>query len=222
MMRAGSRGFSLIEAAIILGVIGLIVGAVWAVGSKVQRSTEITAAGQQLQIIVDNVRGLYLNQQQMTVDNTQATVNGAACGAANFTSRLSCLDVFPVDMTAGAGNPAFHVWDRAVAGGSVVVRPRDINLNIVAADSFGVRFLNLPANVCTEMAARYSTPDQKYNLKAVVFLRVGGGVQRAYATPSGPPDWTIGGARPILPVTPTQASAECATASAVEWVFGLR
>lgn len=222
MRCAGSRGFSLIEAAIILGVIGLIVGAVWVVGSKVQRSTEITAAGQQLQIIVDNVRGLYLNQQQMTVDNTQATVNGAACGAANFTSRLSCLGVFPDDMTGGPGNPAYHVWDQATAGGSVVVRPRATNLTIVASDSFGVQFLNLPPDVCTEMASRYTTPDQKYNLKAVVFFGAGGGVQTAYATQSGLPDWTGGGARPPLPVTPVQAAAECNTAVAVEWIYRLR
>lgn len=222
MRCAGSRGFSLIEAAIILGVIGLIVGAVWVVGSKVQRSTEITAAGDQLQIIVDNVRGLYLNQRQMTVDNTQAIVNGAACGAANFTSRLSCLGVFPADITGGPGNPAFHTWDQATAGGSVVVTPRDINLNIAAAESFGVQFLNLPVDVCTEMASRYTTPDQAYNLKAVVFFAAGGGVQTVYATPSGVPDWTLGNTRPTLPVPPPQAVTECETASAVEWIYGLR
>jgi type II secretory pathway pseudopilin PulG len=223
-VRPRAKGFSLIETGIVLAIVSLVVGAVWVAGSRASRTTEILLAGEQLRLIVDNVRGLYLSRRGIFVDNTQATVNGALCGAANFNARLSCLGVYP---STTPGNPAYHVWNRVPAGGSVVVVPRAVNLTVPAVApgtaSFGVQFIGLPVDVCTTMAMRYSVPDQKYDLKALLFFGVGGGLQNAYANPSNAvPDWTQGGARAPLPVTLAQATAECRTATAVEWVYGLR
>ncbi len=221
-------GFTLIEAAISLAVIGLAVAGIWAAAGSVRRGVELTTLGEQLHQIVDNVRGLYTNQRGMFVDNTQAQVNGAACGAATFNSRLSCLGVYPVDMAQGGpGGDAFHVWDQTLAGGSVLVLPRDINYNVIGVapgpDSFGVQLLNLPQDICTEMVVRHSVPDQKYDLKAVLFYDGGGTLTDDYVTASNPPDWTLGGTRTDqLPVNPTQAVAACTGAGAVEFVFSLR
>lgn len=221
-------GLTLVEAAISLAVIGAAVAGIWVAAGSVQRSVQLTTLGEQLHQIVDNVRGLYTNQRGMFVDNTQAQVNGAACGAANFNSRLSCLGVYPTDMTAGGpGGDAFHAWDQTLAGGSVLVLPRDINYNVIGVapgpDSFGVQLLNLPQDICTEMVVRHSTPDQKYDLKAVLFYDGGGALTDDYVTASNPPDWTLGGTRTDqLPVNPTQAVAACTGAGAVEFVFSLR
>lgn len=229
-------GFTLGEAGLVLGVIGLVVGGIWVAGSKVNQSVQITTLTEQVHQIVDNVRGLYVGVTVLTnganrgmfVDNTQANVNGAACGVATFNSRLSCLGVYPADMTGGAGNDAYHVWDQALAGGSVLVLPRDINFAVAgtaatSAISFGVQLLNLPVDVCVQMVARQSTPDQSYALKAVLFFDAGGAMTANYVTSSRPPDWTLAGLRTtILPVTPTQAVAACTGAGAVEWVFDLR
>lgn len=86
-------GFTLIEAGIALAVIGLVVGGIWVAGNKAQTSVQVTTLAEQVHQIVDNLRGLYVSQRGIFTDNTQATVNGAACGAANFNSRLSCLGV---------------------------------------------------------------------------------------------------------------------------------
>lgn len=221
-------GFTLVEAAISLAIIGAAVAGIWLAASSVQRSVQLTTLGEQLHQIVDNVRGLYTNQRGMFVDNTQAQVNGAACGAANFNSRLSCLGVYPGDLITGvAGNDAYHAWDQTLAGGSVLVLPRDINYNVIGAapgpDSFGVQMLNLPEDICTEMVVRHSVPDQKYDLKAVLFYDAGGTLTDDYVTASGPPDWTLGNTRTDqLPINPTQAVNACTGAGAVEFVFSLR
>ena len=107
-------GFTLIEAGIALAVIGLVVGGIWVAASKAQTSVQVTTLAEQVHQIADNVRGLYISQRGMFTDNTQATVNGAACGAANFNARLSCLGGYPADMAAGGpGGDAFHAFDQA-------------------------------------------------------------------------------------------------------------
>ncbi len=221
-------GFTLIEAGIALAVIGLVVGGIWVAGNKAQTSVQVTTLAEQVHQIVDNLRGLYVSQRGIFTDNTQATVNGAACGAANFNSRLSCLGAYPADMAAGGpGGAAFHSFDQARAGGSVVILPRDINFGTPGVapggDSFGVQVWNVPLDVCITLTSQHSAPDQKYNLRAVLFLDNASTVLTNYVTASRPPDWTLGGTRAnTLPITPTQAAAACNGAMAIEWIFSLR
>jgi len=220
-------GITLIEAAIVLGVIGTVSGGIWVVASRVQRSVEITKLGEQMHQIVDNVRGLYANRAQISTDNTQAIVNGAPCGAANFNSRLSCLGVYPLDMVEGGvpGNEAHHRWwDGTAANARVRVVVRTIFYTNAPSQFFSVRMRDLPADVCTEMVSRYSMPDQQYGLKAILFLDNFNNVIASYVTTSRPPDWVGAGAgRQTLPITPAQASANCvAGLTAVEWIYGLR
>lgn len=221
-------GFTLIEAGIALAVIGLVVGGIWVAASKAQTSVQVTTLAEQVHQIADNVRGLYISQRGIFTDNTQATVNGAACGAANFNARLSCLGGYPADMAAGGpGGDAFHAFDQARVGGSVVILPRDINFATPGlapgGDSFGVQVWNVPLDVCIALASLHSTPDQKYNLRAVLFFDNAATLLSNYVTPSRPPDWTLGGTRVnILPITPTQAVAACTGAAAIEWIFALR
>jgi hypothetical protein len=54
------RAFTLTEIAIVLGVMGMILGAIWGAASTVYANKKTTAA---LQEIVANVRGLYANGQ---------------------------------------------------------------------------------------------------------------------------------------------------------------
>lgn len=209
-----------------LAVVGLVAGGIWIAAGHANRSVAITLASEQLHQTVDNVRGLYVSRREMTIDNTAA----ADCpgGAADFTSRLSCLGAFGRGLVEGApGSLPYHGWNRNMTGGSVRITPRNVNFGVIPAagetPAFGVQFLDLPEDVCVEMAVKNSTPDQHYKLKAVLFLAAGGGIAQAYVTQRGPDDWTLAGGRSnILPVTPTQAVAECSTAGGVEWVYALR
>jgi prepilin-type N-terminal cleavage/methylation domain-containing protein len=57
------RGFTLTEIAIVLGVMGMILGAIWGAASTVYANKKTTAALQEILAIVANVRGLYPNGQ---------------------------------------------------------------------------------------------------------------------------------------------------------------
>jgi hypothetical protein len=198
-----------------------VVGSVWAVGAAARRSAAIQTATDQLNLTVNNIRGLYASQPDIRVNNTQAVVNGANCGTADFLSRLACLGAFPVDMMPnGLGTAPRHTLNN----GAVAVLPRDRNLNVPAAGAvdFGVQFLGLPPELCTEMVIRTSVPDQLLGLRAVVFVDAGGGALNTYAMLGGTPDWSLGGTRPALPVTPPQAVVECQAANGIEWIFSLR
>lgn len=216
------HGFTLIEVALVLGITGLVIGGIWYAAAKVKRSAATNVAADQLYQIVENVRAVYNSRPGIFTDNTAAP----GCGVASFNSRLSCQGAFPVDLTGGAGNFAFHAWDRAAANGSVQIEPVDNLLNNGASaapgvSSFGVRYVNLPTDVCTVLAAQHSTPDERIRLKAMIFRDNGGAVSSSYTTL----DW--GGAL-TLPVSPSAAAAACQNAAGVgntatlEWVFMLR
>jgi prepilin-type N-terminal cleavage/methylation domain-containing protein len=57
------RGFTLTEIAIVLGVMGIILGAIWGAASTVYANKKTTSALQEVLAIVANVRGLYTNGQ---------------------------------------------------------------------------------------------------------------------------------------------------------------
>jgi prepilin-type N-terminal cleavage/methylation domain-containing protein len=57
------RGFTLTEIAIVLGVMGIILGAIWGAASTVYANKKTTSALQEVLAIVANVRGLYANGQ---------------------------------------------------------------------------------------------------------------------------------------------------------------
>ena len=220
-----SSGFTIAEAVIVTGLAGLLIGGVWVGASKARRSIAIQTSADQLYQIMNNVRGIYMSRPGMFIDNTAVP----GCGAANFSSRLSCQGAFPADIVqGGAGGLAFHSWDQAFAGGSVPLNPMGNTLVVGPAvapgiNSFSVRFWNLPVDVCITLATGHSTPDQNLMLKAVIFRDDADNPVVEHVTP----DWMQAG-RLALPVSLAQAAATCqnimdgGSLPALEWVFMLR
>ena len=54
-------GFNLIEAAIVLGIVGLIVGGIWAAASSAYENMRQQTASKQLLSLVGNIRNYYQN-----------------------------------------------------------------------------------------------------------------------------------------------------------------
>jgi len=80
--RNSKLGFSLIEAAIVLGIIGLVLGGLWVAAASVQNKMKISALTSGLVQMQNSVRSLYKSQSMQ--GTTMATLIGAGLLPADF------------------------------------------------------------------------------------------------------------------------------------------
>ena len=69
------RGFNLVEAAIVLGVIGLVIGGIWAAASSLSESRKVSLAATGTLKAVDNIRKMFPGPQMYPINITQAMTN---------------------------------------------------------------------------------------------------------------------------------------------------
>jgi prepilin-type N-terminal cleavage/methylation domain-containing protein len=84
------KGFTLTEIAIVLGIIGLILGAIWVAASAVFGNQRLAKANTEILQIVQGARTLYAT----------SSVTGEANGTA-LTASLVNANVFPSDLVSG-------------------------------------------------------------------------------------------------------------------------
>jgi prepilin-type N-terminal cleavage/methylation domain-containing protein len=124
------KGFSLIEVAIVLGIIGLVIGGIWVASAAVQTNLREAIASEGLLQIVQNVRSNYNGQSpSATADIT-----------ADLVSTLS----IPADLLQGTQTRT--PWNTAI---TVAL---DNSSGLV--DRFTVTFAAVPRVSCVELVAR--------------------------------------------------------------------
>lgn len=101
--RRDRAAFTLTELAVVLGIVGVILGAIWAASSKVASNNKVAKAASQVQVILGGYKSVYANTRMPTTSGTDITSVGINAG------------VFPADMII-SGN-AYNPW-----GGTVTVR----------------------------------------------------------------------------------------------------
>src|SRR5437867_1361141 len=91
-------GFNLIEAAIVLGIVGLIVGGIWAAASSAYENMRQQSGSKQLLSLVQNIRGFYAQGPIDVIDN-------------NLTNLYN-LGLLPSDMVIQNGSAFYlrHPW----------------------------------------------------------------------------------------------------------------
>lgn len=91
-----SRGFTLTEIAIVLGIIGIILGAIWAAAAMVYENNRTKEAHEQTLTIINNWRSIYGSRKVdiagAGTDMTQLTTN----------NKFEPQEMLPVAGTAGA------------------------------------------------------------------------------------------------------------------------
>ncbi len=129
--RRARRGFNLIEAAIVLGVVGLVIGGIWYSAAAMYENYRVKKTVEDLQLIVKNIQNL------ISFRDAEAIGDGV-----NISSTLLSAGVFPDDWIAGSlvKNP-FGQWV------SFYNRPQ----------YFEIWFHDIPSAVCIKFVVKVSS-----------------------------------------------------------------
>ncbi len=134
-----SRGFTLTELAISLGIVGLIMAAIWSAAASVYSGNKLSKATNELLTISQKMKSLAASTG--TVDTTgNADMTLSATDAENY--AYIKMGVFPADMVT-SGKSAVNPWNGGVAITQATAS--------IAGDSFIVAFDALPQSACADM-----------------------------------------------------------------------
>jgi len=133
-MKQRQAGFSLIELAIVLGVVGVVMGGIWVVVGKVQQMARVKQTVEQVITLKKNVRDYYQSRACIPGDGVQTA---ALIGATP--------PVFPREMLDTVAGAAFDAWNGNVTVESSVIA--------VGACTFlyTLTFTTLPPDICAQL-----------------------------------------------------------------------
>jgi len=202
MVRHSQQGFTLIEIAIVLTIVGLIIGGIWVAASTVFNNNKAQALAKDVIQAVQNTKTLFSSQ------GTSASTVGVTV------TNLINAGVFPTDMVtpnAGVLVTPFSTQS-AVTDVTVSAAPGG------TATSIGYAFNNLPSSACTQLLITLGSLN---NIQKLGITGLNGG-----ASPVAP---AAGGliAAPVgvtTSVTATAAAGACANAgntNGVDVVFNV-
>lgn len=137
--RRQRRGFTLTEIAIVLGIVGLILGAIWVAASAVYNNLRISTTVRDMIALSQGVRNLYANQGTMD---------------AITTNNLICTGAVPNDLVVGTcaagGATMVDSW-----GGAITWTPA--TTISTAGNSFVIDLAGIPQPGCVGLLTDSST-----------------------------------------------------------------
>jgi prepilin-type N-terminal cleavage/methylation domain-containing protein len=140
------KGFTLTELAIVLGVIGIILGAVWASARTVYQSREATQANAEILALIQGINSTYAN----------TSVTGDAAGT-DETGLLSNAGVLASDM-----NATTTPWG---TGTGIRVTSQTASL---AGDSYAIELNGVPTAGCDTLLLMSNYPSSLYYINATI------------------------------------------------------
>ncbi len=133
--RAPAKGFTLIEAAIVLAVLGIVVSAIWGGAVIVKETARVTQAVQGVQQLSSNLKKYYKRFATLAV--TTAT---------NVTTTLP-VEVYPSMIAPSGATTPYNPW-----GGGVQVWTS----TPAVGDVFTIIYDSLPRQACVDLLTRTS------------------------------------------------------------------
>jgi prepilin-type N-terminal cleavage/methylation domain-containing protein len=167
----GRRGFTLTEIAIVLGIAGIILAAIWAAAASVSENNRIDQAAQEMQTVSQNLLTLYQGRPW-----PPTIPAGSTCPALpNITGNAISAGVIPKPLVTGACT-ATHAW-----GGNNF----KISANAVGAPAgtFRVSFLNIPIDACIALLMRETNCDPTQSGCPIQILTDNGAVNAVIPNP---------------------------------------
>lgn len=123
-------GFNLVEAAIVLGVVGLVIGGIWISANAVQSNLRKSEASRALIQIVQNVRNMFDGQTPTATGSINSSVIRARAVPSDFIN----------------GSNIINPWN-----GAVNVLLAQVGAQV---DSIDIQFEAVPRDVCIELTSR--------------------------------------------------------------------
>jgi hypothetical protein len=210
--RKRRHGFTIAELAIIVGIIGGVLAALFATASIARYRLNINQGSDELQLTLNNVRNLYAGRNvAFNALNAARPLNPAPTpGDFGFYNPLMLqAQVFPREMIAnGVAN---NVWNPSNAGGTAQVALAYPNANNPV--QIVVRYTNLPTEVCTDLLMRNSMPGNQTGLTRIAINAPAAVYIQDPVTNTQQ-----------LPVTAVNAAAACDGAAnyTIDWYYNIR
>jgi prepilin-type N-terminal cleavage/methylation domain-containing protein len=134
------RGFTLVELAIVLGITGIVLAAIWTAASAVSQRNHAQQASQEVLQILNGYKKIYgVRGEDTGAGWVDVTCLGAHSGA------------FPADMIPKGCDTAANIWPQAPWAGSIVSVRADSVWNGVLISYWG-----LSAEACVALASAES------------------------------------------------------------------
>jgi type II secretory pathway pseudopilin PulG len=171
--RRAVQGFNLIEAAIVLGIVGLVVGGIWVAATSVYANLRSKQATDNLLSIAQATRALYATSSTTTLANgTSMTATLAQAGAI----PSNVLGTTPALTTDGnTVNP----W-----GGNVAVFSTNNSTGTVSG-GFQIQYTSVPSEACVDFMSRNTGTGRDVGMYHTVAVAAGAAGHTAIAGNAG-------------------------------------
>ncbi len=148
-IRHQRRGFNLVEAAIVLGVIGLVIGGIWVAASKITNDLKLNQATTGLLLIVDQYRSIYKPFGITAIYNGPSTI----------TSQI--IGVIPEGFSRRNDGTLVDPWGRGM--GNIQTYRQD---DLIDLANLGFWFYNVSRANCIELISRLNRARYIYTVNS--------------------------------------------------------
>ena len=195
-LKSCRRAFTLTELAIVLGIVGVIMGGIYTASSSSQSQVILNQSVDQLGTIVNNVRSYYSGRQAPAPANCPAsfasayslppksngyigwpTATGGGATASNAASLYNQAGIFPQEMlntqsvtTGGTHYISFpnNLWNSASASPTVMVDFCQMSSAPIPFVSFAVHYAGLNEKNCMYVVTRTAGMASQTNLYQII------------------------------------------------------
>jgi len=122
LLQGRRRAFSLIEAAIVLGIIGLVIGGIWAATNEVRQRNKANRAAENILFMVDKARRMYPPTEYPAACCTSGSITGNAVQAGVIPRDWVSGTTMITEYGRGTGNNGISLGNYTTYGQTMAIQ----------------------------------------------------------------------------------------------------